>query len=159
MLEYSEGPSCAIFITIFCFYRVVSFDLEYLDAQMERRGTLINFCSSPHVLRSRPMSTRHASLLIALELVCTYFASILDLSEVRQLHNSALTIPEVDDDEHRKASLKVKEHCIHHILVGCSRADFRFRVLTEFELAQPTWDTGRITIRERVLSYMFLAYL
>ena len=72
------------------------------------------------------MSMRHAPLLIALEPVCTYFASTLDLPEVRQLHNSALTIPEGDDDEHRKASLKVKEHPVHHILVGYSRGQLPF---------------------------------
>ena len=83
----------------------------------------------------------------------------MDPPEVRPFRSSARTRPEGEDDEYRQASLKVKEHGIHHILVGCSRADFRFRVLTECELAKPTWDTGRITIRERVLSYMFLAYL
>jgi hypothetical protein len=77
------------------------------------------------------------------ELICTYVASTWDLPEVRQFRNSALTIPEGEDDEYRQASLKVKEHGIHQILVGCSRSNFRFRVLTEFELAKPTWDTGQ----------------
>ena len=38
----------------------------------------------------------------------------------------------------------------HQILVGTSRVNFRFRVITEYEPAKSTWDTGQITIRERV---------
>jgi hypothetical protein len=67
----------------------------------------------------------------------------LDPPKIRQFLRFARTIPEGEDDEYRQASLKVKDAirenmAFHQILVGYSRANFRFRVLTEFDLAKPT---------------------
>jgi hypothetical protein len=78
----------------------------------------------------------------------------LDPPEVRQFYNFACTIPE-GEDVLLQASLKVKD-VVREKLVGYVWANFRFRGLTEFELARPTWDTGQMTIRGRV-SYSTLA--